>query len=410
MTAIDGRPRAGAHLRGASRLAVDATTGLTDLVEAMHARIATLPGAAPPTEGRTRGITGLVYRSVRGVTRLVGGSLDALLALLPASVEGEGSGPRREAVIAALNGVIGDHLLRSGNPLATPMSLQAHDPPAPAAAAEPATRQAPDPGRLLVLVHGLCMSERQWMRQGHHHGLALQRDLGLTPIMLRYNSGLPIADNGAELAGHLQRLVDGWPHRIERLVLLGHSMGGLLIRSAFEQGRLARQPWTERVSELVFLGTPHHGAPLERAGHWLDLVLEGTPYAGPLARIGRVRSAGITDLRQGRVVADRIDDGRATHVHVPLPAGVRCLTLAASLGRLDGDLKGRRVGDGLVPLDSALGRHADPARCLAFEAGHQWIGAQMNHLDLLSHPEVYTRLRAGLDDRPGEGGARRRPA
>jgi pimeloyl-ACP methyl ester carboxylesterase len=256
------------------------------------------------------------------------------------------------------------------------------------------------------------MNELQWMRQGHHHGRALQRDLGFTPITLRYNSGLPIAHNGAEFAGHLQRLVDTWPHAIERLVLLGHSMGGLVIRSAFEHARQANQSWPERASDLVFLGTPHHGAPLERAGHWLDLVLDGTPYAGPLARIGRVRSAGITDLRHGRVVADGIDDvgGHVAHAHVPLPAGVRCLALAATLGRDDRDLKGRIAGDGLVPLDSALGRHPDPARCLAFDAGRQWVGHEMNHMDLLSHPEVYARLRAGVDDRPCGGGARDRPA
>ena len=70
-------------LRGATRLAADATLGLADLVEAMHERIATLPGAAQ--DGRMTGIlgiSGLVYKSIRGVTRLVGGSLDALLGAI----------------------------------------------------------------------------------------------------------------------------------------------------------------------------------------------------------------------------------------------------------------------------------------------------------------------------------------
>ena len=148
----------------------------------------------------------------------------------------------------------------------------------------------------------------------------------------------------------------------------------------------------------MFLGTPHHGAPLERAGNWLDLILGATPYAAPLARLGKVRSAGITDLRHGNLVdadwaeRDRFARGGAFRLHVPLLDGVRCFAVAASTGQRSGDLKDRLLGDGLVPLDSALGRHAQPARNLAFAPDRQWIGHGMNHLDLLNHPEVSARL------------------
>ena len=398
-------------LRGAARLAADATAGLTDLVEAVHARIARsvpLPGLTPARpgdrrSGRTRGLTGLVYGSVRGVTRLVGGSVDALLGLLSTEL-GPGSepGPEREALVAALNGVLGDHLQTSGNPLAIQMTLR-RDARALVLKREALAERLPDAGpTLLVLLHGLCMSDLQWQRAGHDHGAALARDAGFTPVYLHYNSGLHVSTNGQALAALLEPLVDAWPGAQPRVVLLGHSMGGLLARSALHHGRQAGQRWPARVSDLVCLGTPHFGAPLERAGNWVDLLLGATPYAAPLARLGKIRSAGITDLRHGSLLdadwqdRDRFARGPHRPQPLPLPEDVRCFALAATTGRRDGDLKDRLLGDGLVPLDSALGRSADTARALAFPPAHQWVGYGMNHLDLLGRPEVYAQLRAWL--------------
>ena len=155
-----------------------------------------------------------------------------------------------------------------------------------------------------------------------------------------------------------------------------------VMTSALKPAALAVQRWPALVSDLVFLGTPHHGAPLERAGSWVDTLLGATPYAAPFARLGKLRSAGITDLRHG--------------LGVPLPPRIACAAVAASLGRADADLKHRLLGDGLVPLDSALGRHADPARSLAFAPERTWVGREMGHLDLLHRPEVTAQLQRWL--------------
>ncbi|MCU0775556.1 MAG: GPI inositol-deacylase, partial [Ideonella sp.] len=326
-------------LRGAARLAIDATTGLTDLVEAMHERIARvpLPGRAPP-KGRVGGISGLVYKSVRGVTRVVGGSVDALLAVISQALPARDATPERDAVVAALNGVLGDHLVDTGNPLAIEMSLR-HQGRSLVLERDALAAALPDAGaKLVVLLHGLCMSDRQWARAGHDHGAALQRDLGYTPVYLHYNSGRHISTNGAAMARLLERLVDQWPQPLQRLVLLGHSMGGLVARSALQVARQAGQSWPARVDDLVFLGTPHHGAPLERAGHWVDILLGATPYAAPLSRLGKVRSAGITDLRHGNLL-DEDWDGHDRFARtgdrrrpLPLPEGVRCFAIAATTG------------------------------------------------------------------------------
>ena len=396
-------PIRNSDLRGAARLATDATAGLTDLVEAMHERIARIPGlSSPARNGRTGGITGLVYKTIRGVTRVAGGSIEALLGLLAPALDASEPFPEREALLAALNGVLGDYLAATANPLATPMALRRGG---RALQMDPAALVASLPdagGRVLVLIHGLCMNDLQWLREGHDHGAALAHDLGFTPLYLHYNSGLHVSINGHALAQQLEQLVDQWPQPVERLVLLGHSMGGLLARSAVHCGMQAGHRWPARLTDMVFLGTPHHGAPLERAGNWVDIVLGATPYAAPFARLGKLRSAGITDLRHGNLLdedwvgRDRFARHADRRQHVPLPADVRCGAIAASMGQRDGDLKDRLLGDGLVPLDSALGRHRDAARCLAFTPERQWIGYGVHHLELLNHPEAYAQLLSWL--------------
>ena len=400
-------PLQAADLRGAARLATDATAGLTDLVEAMHERIARLPGfGTQALDGRTGGITGLVYKTIRGVTRVVGGSVEALLGLLaPALAPAEANATpsvEREAVIAALNGVLGDYLAATANPLATAMAFRREG---RALTLETGALKAslPTAGpRLLLLLHGLCMNDLQWQREGHDHGAALARECGYTPVYLHYNSGLHVSINGHALAQQLELLLAAWPVPLERVVLLGHSMGGLLARSAMHYGAQAGQRWPARIDDLVCLGTPHHGAPLERAGNWVDLLLGATSYAAPFARLGKLRSAGITDLRHGNLTdedwvgRDRFARHADRRQVVPLPEATRCYAMAASIGEKTGDLKDRLLGDGLVPLDSALGRHKNPEHTLDFPEHRQWVGYGMNHLDLLNRPEVFAQLREWL--------------
>jgi pimeloyl-ACP methyl ester carboxylesterase len=406
MSATPRRPRiASSDLRGVARLATDATAGLAGLVEAMHERIARVPVVSKKRlDGRTDGLTGLVYKTIRGTVRVVGGSIEALLGLLAPALGPDDPVPEREALIAALNGVLGDYLAATANPLATTMTLRRDGRALPLEAAALAAGIPDASGDVLVMIHGLCMNDLQWTRKGHDHGRELARALGFTPVYLLYNSGLHVSINGHALAQQLERLVEHWPQPVRRLVLIGHSMGGLLARSALHHGQQAGHRWPAQLTDMVFLGTPHHGAPLERAGNWVDILLGATPYAAPFARLGKVRSAGITDLRHGSLLdedwvgRDRFSRHRDGHQHVPLPSGVRCFAVAASIGQQAGDLKARLLGDGLVPLDSALGRHRDPERCLAFAPQRQRVVHGINHLDLLSGAEVHAQLRQWLGD------------
>ena len=375
-------------LRGAARLAFDATTGITVLVEKMHHTIQLTPLPLGKSKaGVTRGITGLVYRSVRGATHLIGRGVDAGLAPLAALLpEGE-TNPTRDTLVSIVNGVYGDHLERTENPLAIRMHLRAVgrrvDPMRPAEVFPDAS------GRVMVVVHGLCLNESNWTREGKSPVESLAASLGYTPVHLRYNTGRSIASNGQDFAALLETLLAHWPRPVEELAIVGHSMGGLVARSAEHQGRQSGHEWPTRLRKLVFLGTPLHGAPLERGGHRLDYVMELSPYVAPFTRIGKSRSSGITNLRYGSITPSEQE-------FVQLPEGVACYAIAANLGAKRDLLSEKLVGDGLVPIDSALGRHSDAARTFAIPPERQWIGHQMGHLELLHRREVYAQLRRWL--------------
>ncbi len=392
-----------ADVHGASRLVIELTLLVTGLVETVHHNIVRRPGIwGPATLEPTSGITGLVYRSIRGITRLVGGTIDVALApLVPLFAEHDDS-PRRDAVVAALNGVLGDRLAATGNPLALPMRLCAGGvaidlEPEAIAKALGAPRE-----RVVVLVHGLCLNDRQWKRGGHDHGKSLARDLAANALYLRYNSGQHISTNGAEFAGLLDVLVASWPVPLREIVLVGHSMGGLLIRSAFAVGQAQEQTWPGLVRALVFLGAPHHGAPLERGGHGLDKILAASPYTVAFTRLPQLRSAGITDLRHGSVQdADWADHGRFEHAAdrrhpLPLPAGVPCYAVAASLDAEPQHTRRKHLGDGLVPVASALGRHRNPRMDLGVPPERQWVAWGTGHLDLLRSAAAYRQIKRWL--------------
>ena len=381
-------------LRGVTRMAIDATDSIVEVVERIHRTVQLRPGPlGAPAADRASGSAGLVYRNVRGGIRLVGRAVGASLAgittLLP---EGESS-PARDAYRSVANGVYGDYLLRTGNPLAIDMSLwhrgQRIDLDDPMRGLGRRSDVTPA-NRLLVLVHGLCMNDRQWSRDGHDHGAALANDLGYLPLYLRYNSGLQIVSNGRMLAKMLETLIGNWATPVDELVIMGHSMGGLVARSACQHGDEAGHVWPKYLRKLVFLGTPHHGALLERGGHGLEVAMGLSPYSMPLTRLSKARSAGINDLRHGTISGG--DD------IVPLPLGVKCYAAAAVRATKRSLLSERVIGDGLVTPDSALGRHTDSKRMLPIPRDRQWVGYGMGHRELLNRPEAYEQISRWLQD------------
>lgn len=355
-------------LRGVSRLAVDATRSVTDVVEEMHGALGGIAAifAAP------------VYASIRAVTSVVGVTLDAALSRLAPLLGETASTSDRETVLAVMNGVFGDYLAETKNPLAIEMRLHV---------------TARTGRRLLVMVHGSSMTHVQCAL----HPEALARDLGYAVAYVQYNSGLHISTNGAAFADKLEELVRGWPEPLDEIVLVGHSMGGLVARSAVHAAEQAQHAWRGKLTKLISIGSPHHGAPLERAGNWFETLLGISRYSAPLARLGQLRSAGVTDLRWGNVLdehwqdRDRFELGDDPRTPLPLPADVAGFAIAGTTATAG---ETGLAGDGLVPVDSALGRHATPSHTLAFS--EVFVAHSTTHLELLAKPAVYEVLRRWL--------------
>ncbi|NHA15198.1 alpha/beta hydrolase [Thioalkalivibrio sp. XN279] len=374
----------------------------------MHGTIAGLAGILPGSSNqRTRGITGLVYRCVGGGIRLVGAGIDRALAPISdwhqAGNDLAQRASQHEAVLGVINGVLGDHLAATGNPLAVRMGLRRDGVPlelSRAALRETVPCAGP---RILLQAHGLCMHSAHWGRAGRDEIAAAGAGLGYTSLQLHYNTGLHIAANGRALAALLENLLGQWPVEVQELAIVGHSMGGLVARSAHHYGTAAGHAWPARLRKLVFLGTPHHGSPLERAGNGLDTLLGLSPYTRPFTRLGRIRSHGITDLRFGILLEqdwaarDRYAPMRKDpRTPLPLPAGVECYTAAALRAESDAARSARLLGDGLVPLASALGEHEDERFALGFPRSNRWVGTGLSHFDLVSSPRILAQLERWL--------------
>ncbi|MGH2845718.1 MAG: esterase/lipase family protein [Thermoleophilaceae bacterium] len=402
------------ELRSLARLGFgelrDATGGIGAVHRALATRAFRMSGAgAGPARLLHDTISGGVYAGIRGATALAGRAADTALGR---RAVGDGralsASPRGALVVGVLDGLIGDALEREGSDLQEPMSVRVGGraveatPSAVAAAIPDATP------RMVVFVHGLMETEHSW-RVGAEEPYAarLRRDLGRSPVELRYNSGRHISENGRALADLLEELTEAWPVEVEEIALVGHSMGGLVARSAchaaFERG----DEWGDRVRHVISLGSPHMGAPLAQAVHWASAGLHVLPETRPLASFLRRRSAGIRDLRQGSLVeADwRGCDPDALRARacqeVPLLEGATHCFVAATITRSPRHPVARVLGDCLVLEPSASGRSR--ARRISFEVEHGMHLGGTHHLALLNHPAVYRRMRDWL-------GAAARPA
>ena len=333
-------------------------------------------------------------------------------------------GKKLDLALAVLNGAVGDHLARTGNGLATEMTLVSGRRPLPLER-EALRRALPSPtGRVALLLHGLMSSEDIWLHHdGPDYGALLQRDLGITPLYLRYNSGLAIADNGALLDALLEKLMTVYPGVIDELIPIGYSMGGLVVRSACQvaTSRAASESastskatsrgmsmststsapgaWLPRVRRALYVGTPHQGAPMERAGRVIAKILRAVPdpYTQLAAQLAHLRSDGIKDLgdadlrHQDRAAGLPRIGLRDPRHPVPLLPQIQHYLVAGSLSK--DPWLAALFGDSIVPLRSASDGAVVDAPSFALPPDHARIVSGVSHLDLAHSKAVYQHLR-----------------
>jgi pimeloyl-ACP methyl ester carboxylesterase len=376
--------------RALGELAAQAVGGVSDTVRDTHRAFAARAFGAVGTPARAvgalalhDGISTLVHAAIRTSTVA---SLRASALAASRSQLRLGDTPRGRFVLGAVNGAWGDLLDEQSSSLAISMTVP-----------EVPERHTP---RIVVFVHGLCETEDAW-RLGAERSVPypdrVAEEFEATPIVLRYNTGLHISSNGRRLAELLEETVAGWPCEVEDVVLVGHSMGGLVARSACHCASEAGMGWVSRVRHVVSLGSPFGGADLEKAANVAGWALGSLPETRALAGALNRRSVGIKDLRYGNISDECWGDCdadellRNTRRDIPWLESAQHTFIAASLFRDAEHPVGRLVGDLLVRRPSAWagGQHGERGQFL-LDSSHA-IGPA-NHFTLLNHPKVYEQI------------------
>ncbi len=305
---------------------------------------------------------------------------------------------RGRFVVSAVNGLIGDKLVAQGSPLAIEIGVRRDGRDVPLtpeglAAAYPEASDA-----VVVFLHGLCETENYWDRRSRprpadgsstpSYGARLEVEEGWSPVFVRMNTGVTLAEAGVALNALLGRVVDAWPTDVRRIALVGHSMGGLIARAACAVSTTADRDWTGRVTDVVTLGAPHTGSPVERTIARGIRAAAHAPELLPLARIFEQRSVGVLDLHDGMPE----DAAHVPHAHYRL--------VAATLSKSPTHPIAETVGDYLVQYRSAVGLL--PGDVEMFPGADVLHVGGADHFDLLNHDDVYAALRGWLANKhPG---------
>ena len=384
------RSRAG--LLGALALAADAADDVVlGTVRDVHCAVArrvhglalrTTGGPGPAGEVVQGRLSSAIYAGVGSGLRATSRGLRAADRHVGGRMEDT---PGGRLVVSAVNGLLGDRLAEERSDLAITMAVRRRGRDVPL---DPASLREAFPsatGDVVVFLHGLGEADEAWQRKaretGGSYGKRLAADTSWTPVYLRANSGLPIAENGVALASLLDDLVSSWPTAVRRIALVGHSMGGLIMRAACAVDTDAESPWNDLVTDVVTLGTPHLGAPLERGVALGAKALSWLPESAPFGRILEYRSVGILDLRGG--LAPDVQNLPNAKYHL----------VAATLAGSPRHPVSETLGDMLVRYPSATGK---ARRGREMFPGADVLHVKGGHFDLLNHPQVYDALKSWL--------------
>ncbi|MGA7689065.1 MAG: hypothetical protein WCA29_07525 [Jiangellales bacterium] len=406
--------------QAAGALAGDALAGVIGIVEDVHRAVSGrvdsyIPAAATPVAVTRRAFTDAVYVAVVVGERLISAGVAEVVSRRGEQSDLITEHPVGQRMATIVNGLWGDKIAENHPAIAlrTAVRVDGHDLLLdPETVAEAFPNAGPT---MVVFVHGLVQGEEAWgprpvvtipgepepsADDGRPYGERLEKDLGLSPVYVRYNSGLRVSENGKRLSALLDDLVAAWPVPVEQIALVGASMGGLVARSASYYGDRDGSAWAAAVRTVVTLGTPHLGAPLEQGAHVVDIVLRKLPETEPFSRILGSRSLGVKDLRYGNLIEedwfghdpDELLTDRATHV--PFLDHATYYFVAATVTSDSAHPAGHLLGDGLVRYSSASGN--GKTRRIPFDHDKGFHLTGVHHLSMLNHPVVYTKLREWL--------------
>lgn len=310
--------------------------------------------------------------------------------------------------LGVLNGVIGDALGKKKNLLAIQMGFYKEFKLLALTKKTLSKIHGTHSGKICILAHGSCGTEQDWVfvhNSSINYGSLLQFDKGYAPFFVRYNSGLHISTNGKLLSDLLEKLVRCYPTKIDHIILIGHSMGGLVFRSACHYGKIKKCKWVTLVKKIFYLGSPHLGTHLEKLGNLTTSILKQipNPITKIIATIGNWRSAGIKDLRHGYVTDEdwqKHNTDNLFHIHknkTPLLASADHYMICSTISKNADSKMGRLFGDGLVHPASGTGRGFFESNRIHFSKDHTKIFAGISHHKLQRNQRVYEQIKSWLE-------------
>ncbi|MBF0476669.1 MAG: alpha/beta fold hydrolase [Deltaproteobacteria bacterium] len=319
--------------------------------------------------------------------------------------------------VCILNGIIGDYLHDQQNELAFPMQLYFQNEPLNLTPESLKISHPNITSKACILVHGLACDQTIWNYADEHettYGSLLQRDLGYTPFYLRYNTGRHISENGKMLSARLSNLFRAYPKPLEEIILIGHSMGGLVTRSACDYGTEEQADWVKKVRKVFFLGSPHLGAPLEKFVNVVSWILKAVPR--PYTKLGGdildLRSSGIKDLRFGYLRDEdwtRQDPDallKNNKKTIPLLDGASHYVITGTLTQDPRHPLTQWFGDGLVRQPSAAGQLSQESHDIPFVPGHHREFPRVGHIKLTHSPGVYQQIKSWCREASPSGSPR----
>lgn len=356
-----------------------------DVHKAISKRVFDVTGGRLPESLHDAVVTS-VYGAISGMLRLSSGSVRSLAAKgVGRPVEDTKLG---RSIVAAVNGLIGDELRMIDDPQAIVMAVRKEGGDVPVSPWPIGEMFRDASGHLVIFVHGLCENDESWASA---YSDRIAADTDGTPVFIRYNTGLRVSENGKHLDWLVRQLVDSWPTRVTRITLVGHSMGGLVVRAATNHATASGQTWQHLVRDVVCLGTPHTGAALEKVAHVGSRVLHFFPESRPFSKILNTRSAGILDLRHGYITREEWEGQDLTRLWgldriaaAPLP-NAEYHFVVATLGASKRHPFSTVLGDLLVHFSSAAGiGRTGPV----VEGARLEYLPSTHHFALLTNPQV----------------------
>lgn len=310
-----------------------------------------------------------------------------------------------DRALCVLNGVFGDSLATYKTGLALPMKFfQAPGQPMDLTRKAMSQWRDVSADRISILVHGSCGSEKGWVfkgSDGDNYGSLLQRDFGFVPFFVRYNSGLHISTNGRHLSSLLEKFFHCYPQTVQEMVMIGHSMGGLVLRSACYYAQKERKKWVKKVRKIFYIASPHLGTHLEKVGKLTTTIMNHipNPFTKLFVTLGDLRSAGVKDLRHGYLIdqdwrGKGADDLFYRHKNsAPLLQRANHYLICGTLSKKQGSIWGRLVGDGLVHPASGTGTGWLASSAIPFLAEHSTIITGISHPHLQRSRRVYEQIK-----------------